>query len=141
MCASSPGRAPARPNFLRFVLTVAAVRAAFAPSVLLPHEAKVDALADGLASRLREQLEPDVLDVAAVQRRYRLADPRAARAVMHEAGTLHVGGRLFARLEDLRRLEAERVRRAAPPAPSSTSRPKRPAKARSKELERGFWRE
>jgi hypothetical protein len=104
-------------------------------------EAQVEALAGALAARLREHLEPAVLDVAAVQARYRLADARAARAVMHEAGAFHVGGRLFARLEDLRRLEAERVRRPAPPAASSSSRPRRRAKAKPSELERGFWRE
>lgn len=105
-------------------------------------EAQVDALAGALAARLREHLEPDVLDVAAVQARYRLADPRTARAVMHDAGAFHVGGRLFARIEDLRRLEAERVRRAAPPSSRSTSsrRPRRPTTSSAK-LERGFWRD
>lgn len=103
--------------------------------------AQVAALADALAERLRVRLaEPDVLDVPAVQERYRLADPRAARAVMHEAGAFKVGGRLLARLEDLRRLEAERVQRAAPTG-SSRSRPRRHAKANPDELERGFWRE
>jgi hypothetical protein len=81
-----------------------------------------------------------VLDVAAVQSRYGLADPRAARAVMHDAGALHVGGRLFVRRVDLERLEAERVERPVPP-PSSKP-PARPRRRRSSStVERGFWRE
>jgi len=111
------------------------------PPALLD-EAQVAAIADALAAELRERLaEPAVLDVAAVQTRYGLADPRAARAVMHEAGAFHVGGRLFARLEDLRRLEAARVRRPAPTTTSSTPRPRRRVKTKPAQLERGFWRE
>jgi hypothetical protein len=104
-------------------------------------EVQVAALAEALAARLREQLvEPDVLDVAAVQARYGFADVRAARAVMHEAGAFPMGGRLFVRREDLRRLEVERVRRPAPPTSSSSpSRPKR--RAKPARLERGFWRD
>lgn len=101
---------------------------------------QVAALAEALAAELRELAVPDVLDVAAVQARYRLADPRAARAVMHEAGSFPVGGRLFVRLEDLRRLEAARVRRPASSS-SSSSRPSRRTKAKPETIERGFWRE
>jgi hypothetical protein len=101
-------------------------------------------LAAALAVELREWLaEPDVLDVGAVQLRYGLSDPRAARAVMHEAGAFHFGRRLFVRLEDVRRLEAQRVRRSTSPAPSSssTSTPRsRRAQAKPARLERGFWR-
>jgi hypothetical protein len=82
-----------------------------------------------------------VLDVPAVQARYRLADPRAARTVMHEAGGFHVGGRLYSRVEDLRRLEADRVRREVPPPTPQTARPRCRTSQKPAKLERGFWRE
>jgi hypothetical protein len=83
----------------------------------------------------------DVLDVVAVKARYRFADDRAARAVMNEAGGFKVGGRLFARRIDLERLEAERVRRPAPPALRRTAgRPSRSPSTTSGPLEPGFWK-
>jgi hypothetical protein len=82
----------------------------------------------------------DVLDVAAVAARYSFADDRAARSVMRQAGSFRVGGRLFVRRVDLERLEAARVERPAPAAPTRAPRQarRRPAPAK---LEPGFWRE
>jgi hypothetical protein len=99
----------------------------------------VAAIAAQLVDRLAER---PVLDVAAVQTRYGLADPRAARIVMHEAGSLRVGGRLFVRRADLERLEADRVERPAPRRGLRSNSPARPRRRRtSAPLEQGFWRE
>lgn len=80
----------------------------------------------------------DLLDVAAVKARYRLADDRAARKVMHEAGAFPVGGRLFVRRADLERLEAARIDR--PRVTAGGGRAHRPHRRDAAELKPGFWR-
>ena len=100
-----------------------------------------------LRAMLRDELRAalverpgDALDVDAVQARYRFADKRAARAVMHEAGAFKIGGKLHLHLEALERWERSRVelpdvpprrRRAEPPRRRESAEPLRP----------GFWRE
>jgi hypothetical protein len=108
-------------------------------------DVRLDGLLDAIRVTLREELRSalderpgDVLDVAAVQARYGFADPRAARAVMHEAGAFPLGGRLFVQRDALERFERLHVTRPAAPAAHDTPRrqPRDPVPLRP-----GFWRE
>jgi hypothetical protein len=92
---------------------------------------------------LEKQTPDDPLDVGAVRARYGLADDRTARGLMHEAGALRVGGRLFVRRCDLERLEVARIEHN-PPARSrqGAGRQREPGRRQElEELEPGFWRE
>lgn len=62
--------------------------------------------------------EHKLFTTADVQARYRLADVRSARRLMHEAGGFRLAGRLYVRLEHLIEHEdALRQRATEPPAP------------------------
>ena len=106
-------------------------------------EQLVELLVAAIRAELRAALVDrprDVLDVQAVQARYRLRDRRAARAVMVEAGAFRVGRRLYVQRETLERWERGRVEL---PAPSTTGAdPRRRSRQRQAEpLRPGFWRE
>jgi hypothetical protein len=99
---------------------------------------RLEAAVDALQRQTRHDLP---LDVSAVRARYGLADDRTARALMHEAGALRVGGRLFVRLSDLERLEAARVERL-PVRSRASNRSRSPGRRQEQEkLRPGFWRE
>jgi hypothetical protein len=84
-----------------------------------------------------------LLTVPDVRERYRIST-RAARNVMHEAGSFIVGGKLMARLEDLEAWELQRIarkphisdaspRKAVSPMPSEQLKPT--------DLKEGWWRD
>lgn len=91
---------------------------------------------------------PPLLCVADVQRRYRLDDPRAARAIMRAAGAIKAAGRLYVRSDDLDSYEhgqADATRRAQrPQARSRASGQGRSTTTRTpatkEPLKPGWWR-
>jgi hypothetical protein len=103
--------------------------------------ARLEAAVDALEKQMPPADPADPLDVAAVKARYGIQDDRSARKVMHEAGALRVGGRLFVRLSDLERLEAARIERL-PTRPRATNRSRSPGRRQKhEELRPGFWRQ
>jgi hypothetical protein len=91
----------------------------------------------------RKTSDDPLLSVADVRARYGLADDRAARKLMHEAGAFIMGNRLFSRLSALVRLEDsltarhERVRGVPARAPQRRRR----RRDEPEVLEPGFWRQ
>jgi hypothetical protein len=84
---------------------------------------------------------PALIGTAAVQRRYGLRDPRAARKVMIEAGGFVVAGRMVVRVDDLDRLERDRSsRRNQAEPPRGAGHHRRSAPKRRAPLEPGWWR-
>jgi hypothetical protein len=85
----------------------------------------------------------DLLTAEDVQARYRLRDPRAARRIIRQAGSLTVGGRLYVRADVLEQWEAKQAAPAAP-TPTSTVRVRRKPVVASTtsltDLQPGFWR-
>jgi hypothetical protein len=110
-------------------------------------EDRVDGLLAAIRETLRDELRTvlaerpgDVLDVRGVMARYGLADPRAARAVMAEAGGFKLAGRRLVHRDALERYERLRVERPTPAVKPgrrrSTGDDREPEPLRS-----GFWQE
>src|SRR5665213_2138299 len=87
---------------------------------------------------------PPLLTVGEVQERYRLADPKTARAVMHQAGAIRVGGRLLVSAESLSAFERQRITtNASGPthhSPVEVRRPRRTVR-KADVLGAYWWRE
>jgi hypothetical protein len=83
----------------------------------------------------------EVLDVPAVRARYRLRDPRAARAIMREASAFTVARRLLVHRATLEAWELERAGGAAadPPAPVSPGRRAAGPRHPPSRLPADFW--
>lgn len=87
--------------------------------------------------------EHELLVAEDVQARYRLADVRSARALMHRIGAFRLAGRLYLRREDLVAFEDSLRQPAAPPAPPpvpiAQARKRQPA-GPSSDLPPYWWR-
>ncbi len=92
--------------------------------------------------------EPEVLDVAAVMKRYRLGDRRAARRVMDKAGAFKVGARLLVHADRLRAYEDSLVSARqvdgspeSPAASRGVSERRRSGRLEREPLPVDWWRE
>lgn len=92
---------------------------------------------------------PELLTVADVMARYRLADRRSARRVMDEAGSFRIGAGLFVSVDDLLAHEARAraARRSSPDPPpppglpAARARQRQPSASRQRgSLPAGWWR-
>jgi len=86
-----------------------------------------------------------LLNTSEVQTRYGFVDPRAARAIMWEAGGFDRGNRMFVRASDLdrwerRQSEMQNAARSVYGPPSKKSEHKTTKSAPSSGYQRGAWR-
>ncbi len=85
----------------------------------------------------------DLLTAEDVQARYRLRDPRAARRIIRQAGSITVAGRLYIRADILEQWEAKQATPAATTPTTSVKVRRKPVVASTTsltDLQPGFWR-